>query len=125
MAIYNRQIANTLRMIASKGRTVTWSKFVQTISNSLKPWEVTNGTKTDYTPKIVFVTNSYKNKDNSIYIVDKTIPEGYLIGLMGAQSFIPTINDKVTVGSETYSIESIESINPNGEQILWKIYFKR
>ena len=55
---------------------------------------------------------------------DKTMVDSNYIGYMPNYGFLPTINDKITVKDNEFTIVSVIEINPNGEKILFKLELK-
>lgn len=55
---------------------------------------------------------------------DKTMADSSYMGYMPNYGFVPTINDKITVKDNEFTIVSVIEINPNGEKILFKLELK-
>jgi hypothetical protein len=120
MGIYDRQIKNTLKAIKKKGWIVTWNEI--SIINGLKKWE-TSSAITEHSVSILFSSTGL-NSENYKQDKDKSDErEGYLLGYMGAVSFVPDQSHTVSRNNEILSIKSITPINLNGQVILYIIKF--
>lgn len=129
MGVYDRQIALALRLIAAKGETVTWRKYVDGMGGTdANPAAATND---DHTVKVVFLPSKLNALGTFLSMVGGTeVPSGALTGLMGQVNFTPELADVVVRASgEVLSIpdeSGIEALDPNGEGvILYKLRFNR
>ena len=124
MAIYDRQIATATRLIEKYGQTITWRKVGILTPDATQPWENTNGTTVDYSPKMVFISK-WRDQILLKYLKGTDIPTGDITGLMATQSFIPAINDTIVRGSDNYVVKDINTVSPNGTAILYVVTLSR
>ena len=55
---------------------------------------------------------------------DKTMADSNYVGYMPHYGFVPTINDKITVKDNEFSVVRVIEIAPNGEKIMFKLELK-
>src|SRR5690242_5372622 len=99
MGVYDRQIAQALRIIRAKGQIVTWNPSGITL-DSTQPWKATEVAATSKQVSIVFVTPGGSLAALFRLITGTDVPTGAPAGLMGAVNFTPAINDSVARGSD-------------------------
>lgn len=119
MGVYDRQRATALRLIAEKGETCVWRKLAATGGTAAKPGSTT---PSDNTVKIVFLPIELEYLGTALSMLkDTEVPHGYVLGLMGAVSFEPALDDVIIRANgtgETVGLadkNGIEVIDPNGE----------
>lgn len=125
MGVYDRQIATAKRLIAKKGEVVTWLPST-TVQDNSKPWQTTQpgGTHPSYNVSIAFIPISDNPIDALLRFVKGTsVTDGTLKGYMGQVPFAPATNDSIVRDGKTYIVKSIDPLAPNGEPILYEIYF--
>jgi hypothetical protein len=126
MGVFDRATATALRLIKKNGQSVVWrSNFDGSPIDSLKPWNKSDVTPTDNNTVIVFLpigarversTQRTQESDN--------VFTGYQYGYMGKVSFPISIKDVVIRNGIELRIKSIDTLSPNGEQILHEIEFE-
>lgn len=109
---YEAQLAAAQSMLSRKGAECTWRQ-VQQNSNSSEPWKEDAVTHTDHTVYVVFLPFDSTARRMLGYANDDAVPLGTMVGYMPGQTFIPTLSDQIIVGSKTYSVKSIDTINPD------------
>lgn len=119
MGVYDRQRATALRLIAEKGETCVWRKLAATGGTAAKP---ASTTPTDNTVKVVFLPIELEYLATALTMIkDTEVPAGYMLGLMGAVDFEPSLDDVIIRGAgsgEELGLadkNGIEVIDPNGE----------
>lgn len=124
--VFERQIATALRLIKRNGKAVTWRQRTSTVPDPNKPWEVVDDdTITDHADiPIVFLPYNQANRAFIANIVGTEVPAGRNFGLMGAQSFTPGKTDVVVDGAKEIAIQAIDVLSPNGEIILYTLFFR-
>lgn len=125
MSIYDRQIAQAKRLIAKKGQLVTWVPQDVTIPDNTKPWKTAPvGSPPTFPVSMVFLSSGKTVIEAQSHLFTGTsVPDGAPKALMGVVPFTPKINDTVLRGSETLTVKSIDTLAPNGDPILYTIYF--
>jgi hypothetical protein len=124
MGVYDRQIATALRLIAAKGQAVTW----QSIDNGApadasKPWLPADAVPVEHPVSILFLPDTRSGFEWLAYLQGTEVPQGRMIGLMGAVDFTPSIRDLVVRDGKPIRPLNITPLNPNGETILYTIGF--
>lgn len=131
MAVYSRQIATALRLIAKYGQQATWERRAPGGGTAAKP---ATSVVVSRTVKIAFLPLDREYLQTTLGKGDGSdIASGMLTGYMGQVDFVPTLKDTVVRNvngvDERYSItdrNGIEVIDPNGEgAILYIVRFVR
>lgn len=126
MGVYDRQIATAQRLIREKGQSVTWRSVRDGApGDSSQPWKPGAAVNTDNTVNMVFLPPDRRNSEFLRLLADTELPKGDVLGYMGAVSFTPSLKDIIIRGSETYTITSLDHLQPNEESILWIVGLKR
>ncbi len=123
MAVFEAEFNTARSLIKEFGQPVTWKNFQNFTTTVGKPWQVTGGTYVDYTVDLVFLPENregYKSQQ-----IDQEKQEGFELVYLATRDFVPTLQDSIVRDSVTYTIRSIDRINPNGEQIVYEIGVKR
>ncbi len=123
MGVYDKQMALAVRMISTKGQTVTWRKQTAEPIDDNKPWELNTSVDTDYSPSIVFLPIDLINHEFRRFMKDSNLIAGNEGGLMAAVDFTPEVGDMVIRGSEVLKVKNFYRLSPNGEIILYIIEF--
>lgn len=132
MTVYARQIATAQRLIAAKGKAVTWLTYAtQDGVDPDKPWNKTFAQfPVAETPvRIVFLPYDSLTvrgrQTGGSRVGDEDIPEGNFWGLMGAVAGLtPSRFDTVQDGANVLAIAAIDLLAPDGAPILYSIRFK-
>ena len=112
----NPFLASTQRMINQHGQSVTYTKVSEGTYN-IETGSTTN-TDTSYTVKM-YKKHIKATQYNYPNLIGKNSAMFYLVNT--ALDFIPAIRDKITVGGETFEIESIAEHSARGQIVLYKL----
>lgn len=140
MSVFDRAIKSAKRMIEKYGESVTLKTFTYTTPDSSKPWksaittetvgseEVPVSTSTFF--KCVFISpsvsgNSMFGKELLQYLKGTDISTGKIRGFVAGESLIAKLNDVILRGNEELKILGIDTISPNGRNILHVLEFDR
>jgi len=126
MGVFDRSVAQVTRQIKKYGELVTWKQVVQGAPTDLdKPWEPGTPIETEHLVKIVFLPILPGNKQWKKYLSETEVIIGNTLGLMaaGELTFVPDLKDVVIRDSKQLSINSVNRLAPNGQNILWWIDF--
>jgi hypothetical protein len=106
--------------IARKGQLVTWRQIVlDAPADPNKPWIVGTQVETDYSVKIAFLPDDFKNKETVRYMVGTEIPTGFSIGFMAKQSFTPKLNDVIIREGVELVVRTLDIYKPAGSPLLY------
>jgi hypothetical protein len=131
VAQYDRQIATALKLVTKFGQKATWIQN-SNVDDAITPWLVSADTAS-YEVNIAFLPYQRINHDFLAYLGKTEVPTGTIVGYMPGSglSFLPALRDIVmrqdigTGTTDTYRIDDIDRLAPNGQNILWTVYFKR
>ena len=124
MGVYDRQITSAKRLIAKQGQSATWQQIVDGApADSSKPWLPGVAADVFNSVSMVFLPDSQTNREFIRLLTGTEVPTGSLTGLMGAVDFDPAIKDVVIRDGETLSVQKIDKLAPNGDAILYTIWF--
>lgn len=122
---YFRQTAQAKRLIAAKGELCQWLSVAAPIAaDPAKPWVKSDAGPVANAVSILFTSSG----GNSLFklLAGSSVPAGKKQGLMATVGFTPGPKDSVVRSDGTkLGIESVDSLAPNGEVILWWITFKQ
>lgn len=131
MAVFASLIATATRLIAAKGMLCTWTKTPGALGGT--PWAPGQDPAQPavYTPSIVFFPPGAYTQKTLQSLLGVEVPTSYEYGLMtGAVGFSPDLTDKVQKGTgagiqPVMPIVKLDTIAPNGETVLYTIWFQR
>lgn len=133
MAQYDRQVATALKLIAKFGQQtgVLWNQANNTPVDG-EPW-LAEAAPVSYPVIIAFLPYTRIGHDFMAYLGKTEVPTGTIVGYMagGGLPFLPALADTVTrvdpgtQSTDLYRIDDIDRLAPNGQNILWTVYFKR
>lgn len=126
---YEKQIANTLRIIKAKGKLVQWHSNVDGAPLLGQPrWKPTDGVPIIHDVYIVFFPIGLRSglQDLLTRLVGAEVkdanPKGNLSGLMGSVNFLPTLKDTIVgYGAGPIRIAAADPLAPDGTPILWEL----
>lgn len=131
MGTFDRQLASAKRLIAKFGQPAQWQQngFVADVN---QPWEAV-GTPQLFPVQMAFLPYQRIGHDFAAYLTKTEVPTGTIVGYMaGGLSFVPALADTVirsdpelSATPVTYLIDDIDRVAPNGQTVLWIVYFKR
>ena len=124
MAIYDRQIATALRLIAKYGEMVQWVQVRDVAPDPEKPWETGGQVRTSKDVKICFLPITAETMKTVVFLKGTEVQAGSVMGYMGAVDFEPSAKDIVNRGGEL-RIENLDCLAPNGRPILYTVVFKQ
>lgn len=127
MGVYDRQVALAERLIREKGKVVQIVRQT-TVTDPTKPWE--SGIPTEVLDDAHGVFLNFNQKDletmskmsgaSEIQASDRKV-----LLAAAALSGAPTINDKLREVDGDWSIEWVQVLSPNGENILYTMRVRR
>ena len=121
---FNPQIATALKLIAKNGQAVSWRTIAEA-ANTSEPWKSDSQTAVDYPVSICFLPTNRKMLESLILKPGMEIPEGCVLGYMGATSFEPNLKDVVIRDGIKLSVFYIDKLSPNGQNILYTLLLKQ
>ena len=124
MGRYDAEIEGAAEQLREDGQLVTWQKIVDgTPADAAKPWKPGEATVTEYPVYIVFLPDDRQGYQVSRYGKGTEVPRGSEKGLMAAQDFEPAIKDTIVRDGKTLSICGINPLRPNGQVIMYELWF--
>lgn len=124
MGVYDSQVALAERLIREKGKPVQIVRQTTTVPDPNKPWESGEAVETLDDAYGVFL--NFNNQDmetiskmsgaSEILASDRKV-----LLAAAATSGTPTTNDKLRDETGDWSIESVQVLSPNGENILYTL----
>lgn len=124
MGVYDSQVALAERLIREKGKPVNVVRQVTTTPDPDKPWEA--GTPSESLDDAYGVFLNFSGKDmetmskmagaSEIQASDRKV-----LLAAAALSGAPTTNDKLRDATGDWSIEWVQVLAPNGENILYTL----
>jgi hypothetical protein len=121
--VFDKQIKSALRLISKNGQLVTW-RIVSEVKNTSSPWESDSQVLVNNTVSICFLPVNIKTLESLTLKKDMEIPEGCVLGYMGAVPFTPNLNDVVIRAGVKLSVFYIDKLAPNGQNILYTLLLK-
>jgi hypothetical protein len=121
MGQYDRQIVNTLRLIAKKGVIVTWTKRASSSADPTMAWKTSISVPLTYQVSMVFVSPKGTLADMVALLKGTTVPVGAINALMASVPFTPAIDDSIVTVGRTFIVKSIDIVQPNLVPILYKL----
>jgi hypothetical protein len=125
MGVYDRETAQSLRLITAKGEACSWMQAQDAFgADPSKPWIMVTPASVIHSVRILFVSNS--SSPLLMLLQGSGVETGKLKAIMPAVGFNPSLSDSVIRSDgSVLQIDSIEPVSPNGEVILWRLIFKR
>lgn len=124
MGEYDTSIAMAQRLIAKKGKIVTWRQLVESTADPSKPWTRTQS-QVDTQVSIVFLTLDTQLYKTLLYLTGTEVRTGSFYGLMGSVGITPSLKDVVIDGSREITIKNIDTLEPNGTVVLHTVEFNK
>ena len=127
MGQYDRAIATALRMVAQYGMVVTWEKPGPVTGTEANP---ISGEPVEHSVSIVFLPSEANGLASMLSAIQGTeVPNGGMVGYMGAVDFVPELTDSV-LGFDDLPLyldpkNGIERLAPSGVPILYILRFVR
>ena len=118
MARFSSAIALAYKLIKKNGQAVTLRKVgITAPANPSKPWIPGINTNIDYPCTAVFFNEKESFKDS------ETLRQSTQIAYLASTglSTTPDIDDLIVQAGQSWKIQDIETLAPNGEQILFKL----
>lgn len=125
MGQYDRQIQTAKRLIAKFGESCFWKQYNDTApADATKPWLLQDTGAVSNPANIVFLSRNRQNEAFMQALGKSDIRVGRVYGLMGEVTFVPTLKDCVVrANGDIYKINRIDTLCPNGQNILYTIDF--
>lgn len=126
MGKFDSQIASAKKSIGENGQWVLWNRNLNGVTvDPNSPWLPSDSASLGFVVKIVFVPVGLRLAE-FIRAIDQTeVKTGRLKGLMaGGLAFAPDAGDSVNRDGVVLQIESIDTLAPNGQVILYTVFFK-
>lgn len=131
MAGYERQIATAQRLIAKRGQAVFWNVRDEgttdpNVTEGASAWrpKPVDGVSPDPVEVRIAFFPITKDQYESLRARGIELSVGSVMGYMGAVSFTPAQKDSVTRDGKTLEVEYFDVLAPNGDVILYELYFK-
>lgn len=126
MGHFDSQIASAKRAILKNGELCIWNAVQVPVADDETPWKPTPALdQTFYTNIPICFVPLDKQKEQISFMKGTEVPTGIAQAIMGAVSFVPSVNDWVIRKSgELLRVKSIDRLAPNGDTILYTIVFK-
>lgn len=121
MSVFADDIATARELITEFGQSVQWQKRAPDTGGS-NPWNPNQGTVPDpYDVKMVFL--SPKTGAKYLQLMTGTeVPIKSQVALMaGGLPFTPELNDTITRNGTSISVNRIDLLAPNGEDVLYYV----
>lgn len=120
MADYTRQINRVRRQFERKGELCTWKRYDATQADV--PWEEQGRDfSRDFQVWIAFGVAGQQ----TLYRSGTLVARGGYTGYMGAQTFEPSLKDRIVRGDEFLGIKDIIVYQVNEQPIAYQIAFNR
>lgn len=121
--VYSTNIAMARRLIATKGQKVQWKVLTPTVG--AEEWKPAAAKSVLFEVDMVFLPDDKRNFESIVFKPGTNVPEGNIVGyLAGTNMFEPNQEDTVIRNGKELRISTIETIAPNGTNILHIIRFK-
>lgn len=121
MSVYADDIATALELITEFGQPCQWQKPAPT-TGGVNPWNPNQGaTPPSYPVMMLFL--SPKTGAKYLQLMNGTeVPMKSQVALMaGGLPFTPELNDTITRNSVAISVNRVDLLAPNGEDVLWYV----
>lgn len=112
----NQFLIATKQVMQAHLQAATYTK-VTTGTYNIETGSVTN-TETNYSVSL-YKKHIVANQYNYPNLIGKDVARFYLIN--ESLAFTPSVNDRITFGSDTYTVDSLQSHTANGEVLLYRI----
>lgn len=127
MGTYDRQIATAERLIREKGKAVQVVRQT-TVTDPAKPWEP--GVPTEVLDDAYGVFLNFNRVDMETMVKmsgasEVQTSDRKVLLAAAAVSGVPTTNDKLRDADGDWSIEWVQVLSPNGENILYTLRVRR
>lgn len=125
MARFDSAIALALKLIKKNGETGTIRRPTDgTAADPAKPWEPGASTNSDQTASMVFLDQSMAREIGTVLTAGQQM---VLIPASGLGTFVPDSSTDILLraSGEKWTIESVETLNPNGQLILHTLVVRK
>ncbi len=125
MGRFDRQIATAQRLIKKNGETVKWNIVRDGDPvNEDQPWKPTSIAPDQRDAIICFLPINIRSDRVLSLMQQSEVPICSEMGLMGAVDFEPNLKDVVIRNGKEYRIADMDILRPNGQNILYTVYFQ-
>lgn len=128
MGTYDRQVATAERLIREKGKAVQLVRQTTTTPDPTKPWEPGESTETltdAYGVFLNFNQNDMETMSKMAGASEVQASDRKVLLAAAAAGNPPTTNDKLRDADGDWSIEWVQVLAPNGENILYTLRARR
>lgn len=127
MGRFDRQVATAQRLIKKNGQLVQWKAIRNGAPvDSSQPWKPTQSDDPPVTQGVYIaffpIDKDTQRTYQALPGAEQPIKNEY--GLMGAVDFEPNWKDVVIRNGVEYRIDKFDTLAPNGQNILYTIFFK-
>ena len=124
MANYSNDIKQAQAAIKEAGKAVIWRKLARTPDNS-QPWKGTTAPTDFPNTYIMYMGKASLTAGFFHFMKDTDVTEGAPDAIMaGGLPFIPELTDAIIDGADTWIIADIDSLAPDGTNILYYLRFE-
>ena len=121
MPVYTQQIATAKRLLAKYGQSVSVYSYSDNTPDATKPWRTSAPTSSVQTGTAAFFDYDVKHIDGElIHVGDKKV----LLAAKGLTSK-PTPKGEIRVGADIWKIVNVNTLSPNGEDILYTLQVRQ
>lgn len=122
MTVFNdSMIEVAVSMLDEFGQTAIFRSKANPISTNGMDWRPTNQDPNDITVKMAFLPRRRQTQETQYIINGSDLPTGMTTVLVAPMSVLPTTKDVIIRDGIELRIESINTINVNGQIILHKM----
>lgn len=124
MGVYDSQVALAERLIREKGKAVQVVRLATTLPDADKPWEP--GTSTETLDGAYGVFLNFNQEDMATFskmagASEILASDRKVLLAAAATTSAPTTTDKLRDADGDWSIEYVQVLSPNGENILYTL----
>ena len=123
MGRFDDEVLMALEEIRDNGQTVTWTTTPIIREDENEPWKQTSGQSETFTVSMVFLPIN-KEQQETLMLSKEGVPDGAVMAYMAVTPFTPMPTDTVSRDGTILSIESINTLAPNGQVILHTLILK-
>lgn len=127
MGTYDLQIGVAASLIRQQGKQVLLVRHVNASPDPNQPWNTDTTSTVTESVYAVFLNLNIKDAETQSYMKGTEILAGDRKVLIAgnATNAPPSLKDELLDGSVRWSIESVQELAPNGEQILYTLRVRR
>lgn len=124
MARYDEDIAGAQEAIRDDGMPVVWVQTLDPVNAGDEVMPTTGFVPVEHPARMVFFPIGLVTARSLSYRFGTDVPIGSEYGLLaGGIAFEPSLRDYVIRGTETLTIAHIDKLAPNGQAVLYTVYF--